>query len=286
MSVRKALWKYLFEPIGVEPDTLDVFRTSPLEAKRVPFNYLLPTGEYIPSPVPFDTPQYEDDGPNGAVTSASAPLWGQMPAYAKVMQTLLDPEGPKDKRTGKPLFSKALWDDISCDNLARHYSLNIKQPGFAESANPGLAASIDWWQKPKNEGDDSSLGWSALQTLVIRNETETGLKPGTLTWCGLANTVSLGFSCVLFGHGRRTLAETRTRQLSTTSSTANEASEVLLRRSCSRGAHLRCSKSGTSLSAGAAPTLPRIRPLDPPGNKFRKPEYRFILSSEYCVIQI
>ncbi|KAM0787846.1 hypothetical protein ACM66B_003899 [Microbotryomycetes sp. NB124-2] len=186
--IRKAFKKYLLEPLGIEEDTLDTFRTPTMDEKKGKFAYAAGPGQFILSPVQFDTPQFEDHGPEGKFAMASAPLWGTVPAYAKVFQSLLQPEGPKNVQTGEPLFSQEMWDDISSDNLAKYYGLDIKQNPFSETANPALATGVDYYFKPKSGQQEETLGWSALQTTVARFDTETGLKKGTLSWCGLANT--------------------------------------------------------------------------------------------------
>ncbi|KAK4048026.1 hypothetical protein OIV83_005060 [Microbotryomycetes sp. JL201] len=188
LSVRGAFKKYLFEPLGVKADTLDTFRTPAMDEQRGKFAYAAGPGQFILSPVQFDTPQFEDHGPQDTFAMASAPLWGTVPAYAAIFQALLQPEGPKDVRTGQPLFSKAMWDDISSDNLAKHYGLDIQQKPFSKTANPALATPVEWYFEPKQGETEQTLGWSALQTTVTRFDTSSGLRKGTLSWCGLANT--------------------------------------------------------------------------------------------------
>ncbi|KAK4053230.1 hypothetical protein OIO90_004004 [Microbotryomycetes sp. JL221] len=187
-SVREAFKTYLFEPLGIESDTLDTFRTPVMDDKRGKFAFNTGPGEFIVSPIQFDTPQFEDHGPEGKFPTASAPLWGTVPAYAKVFASILQPEGPKNIKTGQALFSKEFWKDISSDNLKQNYNLSIQQNPFSESVNLNLAKGVDFYNEPKNENDDQTLGWSALQATVSRQESKTGLKVGTLGWCGLANT--------------------------------------------------------------------------------------------------
>lgn len=174
IPLRASFQQYLFEPLGIAPDTLDSFRTPAMDAQRGSIAMHNPSDSatpFVSLPFPFDTPQYEDAVPEGQNPLTSAPLWGTMPAFATILQSLLNEEGPVD-REGVPLLSKGMWERARGDALAE-LGIEISQrPRFAESVLPVFAHGIDWWKKPKDfkEGEDSKLGWSLLQATILKEE--------------------------------------------------------------------------------------------------------------------
>lgn len=174
IPLRASFRRYLFEPLGIAPDTLDSFRTPAMDAQRGSIAMHNPSDSntpFVPLPFPFDTPQFEATVPEGKNPLTSAPLWGTLPAFATILQSLLNEEGPVD-RAGIPLLSKGTWERARGDALAE-LGIEIPQrPQFAESVLPVFAHGIDWWKKPKvvKEGEDSKLGWSLLQATILKEE--------------------------------------------------------------------------------------------------------------------
>ncbi|ORY92842.1 beta-lactamase/transpeptidase-like protein [Leucosporidium creatinivorum] len=188
LPLRAAFQQYLFDPLGIAPDTLDSFRTPPMDAQRGSIAMQVPRAqEFIPLPFPFDTPQYEAEQPEGLFPLASAPLWGTLPAYVTILQSILNDEGPVD-RNGSPLLSQSMWEEARKDALEL-IGTEIPQLPFSQSTAPVFATAIEWLKKPKvaREGSKHPFGWSLLQAAVLKEESETGLQPGTLTWCGMAD---------------------------------------------------------------------------------------------------
>jgi methyl acetate hydrolase len=174
IPLRASFQQHLFEPLGIAPDTLDSFRTPAMDAQRGSIAMHNPSDSatpFVPLPFPFETPQYEGDVPEGKNPLTSAPLWGTLPAFAIILQSLLNEEGPVD-RAGVPFLSKGMWERARGDALAE-LGIEIPQrPSFSESVLPVFAHGIDWWKKPKvlKEEGDSRLGWSLLQATVLREE--------------------------------------------------------------------------------------------------------------------
>ncbi|GAA6038555.1 hypothetical protein JCM8097_004628 [Rhodosporidiobolus ruineniae] len=91
---------------------------------------------------------------------------------------------------GKPLLSPELWKLATQDDLATR-GISISQgpeTPFWTSVNPMLADVAPSWAVAKDAGGDNTLGWTLLQTLYHRAETNTGHPPSTLEWAGLANS--------------------------------------------------------------------------------------------------
>lgn len=159
--------------------TLDCFRTPKMNARRAELSMLLdPASDtFGPSPVPFDTPQYEDYGepdPEKYFAFGSAPLWGEMSSMAIIFAACLGDRGPVDHRTGEPLISADMWAQCTEDALAVRYNLSIGQSAetpFLLSTLPPFSDSINVYKKYKggDEGDNS-IGWTILQCLYLRRE--------------------------------------------------------------------------------------------------------------------
>lgn len=209
LTLRDAFKKYLFSPLGLEPDTIDTFRTPAMDAKRGAILARNEKGDWVPLPEPFDTPQYEGVPPQGENPLTSAPIWCDLLAFTKIIQPLLNEEGLKNVKSGQPLLSKSIWEQAIADDLAKS-GKSAEQRPFSESSIPHLASPLEYWMKPKKikAGSKHPLGWSLLQTTVFREEVSprsslahsvslltrarsqsaTELKAGTLSWSGLANT--------------------------------------------------------------------------------------------------
>lgn len=170
LTLREAFKQYLLNPLGLDPHSIDTFRTPEMDAKR---GGIMMRGEegFIPLPFPFDTPQYDGTPPAGMNPLTSAPLWCSLLAFTTIIQSLLSEEGPKDA-DGKPLLSKKVFDEAHKDALIDS-GKGADQYPFAESHLPIFAKPIKkWWMKPKEikEGSRHPLGWSLLQTTVLREE--------------------------------------------------------------------------------------------------------------------
>lgn len=124
-------------------------------------------------------------------------------SFAAVMRSFLNP-------SGRPLLSRALWD-ASSDGL-RKSNLSIPRPVFT-TASPFASFSFDRETTYKDEHQAS--GWTLLRSAFTRAEvrktisplpphlsrglmyffflfpriqSETGRKPGTLSWAGMSNS--------------------------------------------------------------------------------------------------
>ncbi|ORY89764.1 beta-lactamase/transpeptidase-like protein [Leucosporidium creatinivorum] len=185
-SVRQAFRDLLLDPLHIEADTLDLFRTPEMDAKIVHLSSRGSTsGTFSPLPFPLDTPQYEGEALKGHAPFMQGPLWGTLPSYSKFLQAFLHRSAPSS--TEKPLLSLELWEQASRDDLAIS-SLEVPQGPMVTSKNKAMAGDLDYWVKYKSEDGKKGLGWSLLQATVLRDESSTGLKAGTLSWSGVANT--------------------------------------------------------------------------------------------------
>ncbi|KAM0753994.1 beta-lactamase/transpeptidase-like protein [Meredithblackwellia eburnea MCA 4105] len=180
LTLRKAFKTLVFDPLGVNTEELDVLRNEKMNENRSIISAKI--GEKTWVPTPFDTTQFADVPPKDFETLGSAPLWGTLRAYASVIQSYLHESAPQ--QGGTPLLSKAMWDDACGDGLAK-MGLSIPSP-MMKSANPQVSHSVGVYATPKVGG--AGEGWTMLQNVFYREETASGLKPGTIGWAGLANS--------------------------------------------------------------------------------------------------
>lgn len=134
------------------------------------------------------TSRLETDPLSAAVRHASVPgnstrwdgylagIWSTASSFAAVLRSFLNP-------SGRPLLSRALWD-ASSDGL-RKSNLSIPRPVFT-TASPFASFSFDRETTYKDEHQAS--GWTLLRSAFTRAESETGRKPGTLSWAGMSNS--------------------------------------------------------------------------------------------------
>lgn len=176
LTLRDAFQQYLFTPLGIAPDTLDSFRTAAMDAHRGAIAMRDPSSHaFGPLPMPFDTPQYEGVPPEGKNPLTSAPLWGTLPAFTTILQSLLAEEGPKDKE-GRPLLSETMWAEARKDAL-EYIGAEVLQRPVTKTVMPHTAMEVDWWKKPKQikEGSRHPVGWSLLQATVLKEEVSRSL---------------------------------------------------------------------------------------------------------------
>ncbi|GAA6000619.1 hypothetical protein JCM10207_004579 [Rhodosporidiobolus poonsookiae] len=185
-SLRRAFWDLIFSPLCIAPNTLDIFATPTMRLDLAEVcGRGLAEGTFAPLPVPFEPPMWEDDPPAGYIPFADGPGIGKLWAFAAVLRSFLNGTAPAPGAT--PLLSPEMWAQASTDDLARR-GLAVPQRPFFKSAAKWLCEDVERWAEPKDEGASDELGWSLMQTLVHRQETKSGLKPGTLEWAGIANT--------------------------------------------------------------------------------------------------
>lgn len=145
-------------PLGVAPDTLDSFVTEEMKKDRSAMHVKISPGEFIV--IPFETPQYEHEVPEGFATMATAPLHGSLQAFGKVVQCLLN--------EGRPLLSPAMWTDASSDALER-YGLSLPTP-LLIPGDPTISNSLDRFLYPQNASSTLGEGWTMLQTVYAREK--------------------------------------------------------------------------------------------------------------------
>lgn len=167
-SVRQAFRDLLFDPFRIETDTLDLFRTPTMDDKVVALSFRGRTsGTFCPAPIALDTPQFEDEAPQGRVPFMQGPLWGTLPSYSKILQSFLHRSAPSS--TDKPLLSLESWEQASRDDLAIS-SLEVLQEPMVVSLNKMFAEDVDRWVEYKGKEGKKGLGWSLLQAAVLRDE--------------------------------------------------------------------------------------------------------------------
>ncbi|GAA5885915.1 hypothetical protein JCM6882_004201 [Rhodosporidiobolus microsporus] len=190
LSLRSAVCKLVIEPLGIPPDSMDPYITPSMRSRVVDIALRNPAdGSFFEFPGgPVYMPQYEDVPPEGELANAEAPMYGTIGVFADFLRSFLFPGGPVNKE-GKPLLSSEMWAQATSDDLKKR-GIDIKQGPFMPGAQPMVAAHITNWANKKiadtasAEGDGEQVfGWSLTQ-----NITDTGLRPGTLEWSGLANT--------------------------------------------------------------------------------------------------
>ncbi|GAA6000647.1 hypothetical protein JCM10207_004592 [Rhodosporidiobolus poonsookiae] len=177
--LRKVLWDSVLEPLGCKPDTLDAFITPKMRENVAVVAGRNPVDQsFGPLPFVFETPQYEDEPPEGFMAIGDAPLYGKLPAYVDVLRTFFD---------GPSIVSPETWKKGTADDL-KAQALSTPTKPFWYGALPWLTSTTEKWAELQDGSPDPVFGWNLLQTLIHRSETKTGLQPGTLEWAGLANT--------------------------------------------------------------------------------------------------
>ncbi|GAA6000657.1 hypothetical protein JCM10207_004596 [Rhodosporidiobolus poonsookiae] len=183
-NLRQAMHDLVLSPLGCKPNTVDAFITPAMRSHLAAVDTRNPVdGSFAALPSAFEIPQWEGEPPEGFLHVADAPLYGKVPAYAEVLRAILVNGGSAPAS----ILSPEMWKKATDDDLKLR-GLSTSQKPFLCSSNGFLSNTVEQWVQPKEAGVESELGWSMLQTLVHRQETKSGLKPGTLEWAGIANT--------------------------------------------------------------------------------------------------
>ena len=165
-SFRQAAQELLYEPLGLPKDTIETFRTPPMDENLAEIVAKLPDGSFVSLPTPFDTPQHEGVPPEGQSVLGNAPFWSSIRTFTQALRCLLNKSAPSPG--GKPLISEKLFNEAIGDGFKRR-GISINQNPFMKSTDNNLSTDIDWWSKPC-EGQDETLGWNMLQQCYHRAE--------------------------------------------------------------------------------------------------------------------
>ncbi|GAA6000615.1 hypothetical protein JCM10207_004577 [Rhodosporidiobolus poonsookiae] len=202
-TLRRALQDLVLGPLGCEPDTIDAFLTPKMKTTLATIAMRNSEGDsFTPLPFSWDMPQWKDEPPEGFMHVADAPLYGKLDAFARVLRAFLNNTAPT--AGGEPILSPAMWKQATEDDL-KLQGLSTPEKPFFYSAVQWAARTVDQWCELKDPNAKSGLGWNLMQTLVHRDEANSGLKPGTLEWSGAVNTYffvdpATGVGAVLSAH--------------------------------------------------------------------------------------
>ncbi|GAA6063346.1 hypothetical protein JCM10212_004367 [Sporobolomyces blumeae] len=183
-TFRETARELLYEPLGLEPDTIETCRTSAMNDKLAEIVIKLQDGSFVPLPTPFDTPQYEEEPPHGRTVLGNAPFWTTFRTYCQVLRSFLNKSAPGPG--GKPLLSEPVFDKAFADDLKRR-GVDIKQDPFMITTNPMMTHEIKYFSKA-NEGEDDTVGFNMFQQAVHRANNAYGFRPNVAEWSGVANT--------------------------------------------------------------------------------------------------
>ncbi|GAA6038571.1 hypothetical protein JCM8097_004637 [Rhodosporidiobolus ruineniae] len=168
VPLRQALWELILKPLGVAPDTLDIFVTPRMELNRADIAMRNSTSFLTPKPFPFTMPNCENETPEGYIPFADGPFSGTALAFADVLRSFLNGSAPGSNGE-KPLLSPKMWRTATQDNIGLR-GMSIPQGPMFKSFVPQKINSVERLATPKNKGVNDSLGWTPLQTLHHRNE--------------------------------------------------------------------------------------------------------------------
>lgn len=167
-TVRQAFHDLLFSPLSIAPGTLDLYRSSAMEKSTVPISFRGQTsGTFLPLLFGFDIATFEGEPEEGKQPLMSGPLFGTLPAYAQVLQSILHASAPSGG--GKPLLTPKMFEQAARDDLTPR-GIEIPQRPFLASFNKAMANDVEQWMKPKDETSTEGLGWSLLQASVFKEE--------------------------------------------------------------------------------------------------------------------
>ncbi|KAK4699941.1 hypothetical protein P7C70_g6313, partial [Phenoliferia sp. Uapishka_3] len=190
LTLQEAYQTLVFDPLGISRGELCLFRSKEMDLNRARVSMKI--GESFDDSMPFDTPQFDGAPPVGFAEFATAGLWGTVPAYARILESLVHGTAPPHRyltsdTSPKPLISKALWETATSDGLASH-GISIRSP-VLKTAMPHVMNNIDTWYPAKTvEGGAKGEGWTMMQSFYNRRESSSGMSVGTIGWAGLANS--------------------------------------------------------------------------------------------------
>ncbi|GAA6038557.1 hypothetical protein JCM8097_004629 [Rhodosporidiobolus ruineniae] len=185
LSFRRAIQQLVLSPLNIPLDAVDTFVTPDLAKDAAGIALRTSETTFMPLPVDLPIPQFDDEVPKGRVPVGEAPAWGRLPAWTGILRSFLNGSAPSPG--GKPLLSPESWKLSTQDDLAVR-GISIQQDPFWTSVDPVLGVTTQKWAVPKKQVKDDSLGWTFLQNLYHRYETDTGHAVGSLEWAGAAGT--------------------------------------------------------------------------------------------------